>query len=337
MTLFQLNSSAISVAGALKDQSICFSPFSSSHCYLSRKLVSIQLFNSWKGHCTRKPSGRLKSAAVTSCKSSFGRFSGESDHSDKGRNREDDDDAGYLEAIILISETISHYRMLMHGFQEETKLQPSLQLGPFLVQPEDPRTQVSPMGSDFLRRFQSPTIFLKISCDGDFLLPIAVGESAIENLINSFNEDEREACPNRFQFTWNLVEHLGYGVKMVKITERVLNTYFARIILHKPGEMNSFSIDARPSDAINVAKRCKAPIFVNKQIVLADATRILYGMNPRRKKAIYDVILDSAIDGPDLISEEFNVVRKMNLAAQEERYSDAAMWKDKLRKIRNSK
>lgn len=81
----------------------------------------------------------------------------------------------------------------------------------------------------------------------------------------------------------------------------------------------------------------QAPIFVNKQIVLADATRILYGMNPRRKKAIYDVILDSAIDGPDLISEEFNVVRKMNLAAQEERYSDAAMWKDKLRKIRNSK
>lgn len=98
----QLNCSAISVVGGLTDQSICFSPFSSSHCYSSRKLVSIQLFNSWKGHCIGKPSGRLKYAAVTSCKSSFGRFSGESDRSGEGRDR-DDDDADYLEAIILFS------------------------------------------------------------------------------------------------------------------------------------------------------------------------------------------------------------------------------------------
>lgn len=98
----QLNCSAISVVGALTDQSICLSPFSSSHCYSSRKLVSIQLFNSWKGRCIGKPSGRLKYAAVTSCMSSFGRFSGEPDRSGEGRNREDDD-ADYLEAIILIA------------------------------------------------------------------------------------------------------------------------------------------------------------------------------------------------------------------------------------------
>lgn len=76
----------------------------------------------------------------------------------------------------LTTETISHHRMLMHGFQEETQWHPSLPLNPLMVQPEDPRTQVSSMGSSFLRRFQSPTIFLKISCDGDFLLPIAVGK-----------------------------------------------------------------------------------------------------------------------------------------------------------------
>jgi hypothetical protein len=27
----------------------------------------------------------------------------------------------------------------------------------------------------FLQRFQNPTIFLKISCDGDYVLPIVVG------------------------------------------------------------------------------------------------------------------------------------------------------------------
>lgn len=31
----------------------------------------------------------------------------------------------------------------------------------------------------FLQRFQNPTIFLKISCDGDYVLPIVVGMYAM--------------------------------------------------------------------------------------------------------------------------------------------------------------
>ena len=31
------------------------------------------------------------------------------------------------------------------------------------------------LGLGFFRRFRSPTVFLKISCNGDFLLPIVVG------------------------------------------------------------------------------------------------------------------------------------------------------------------
>ncbi|OMO83441.1 hypothetical protein COLO4_22501 [Corchorus olitorius] len=64
-----------------------------------------------------------------------------------------------------------------------------------------------------------------------------------------------------------------------------------------PGESDVISVDARPSDAINVANRCKAPIYVNKQIVLADAIRIGYGMGRvRDTKSTYDVSLDSNIE-----------------------------------------
>lgn len=57
------------------------------------------------------------------------------------------------------------------------KWQSSSQFVPFSVQKKDPRGDVTSIGPEFLRRFQSPSIFLKISCDGDFLLPIIVGIS----------------------------------------------------------------------------------------------------------------------------------------------------------------
>ncbi|XP_052197887.1 bifunctional nuclease 2 isoform X2 [Diospyros lotus] len=222
-------------------------------------------------HC-----GRSKSVLIC-CKSSRS-FGPESD--DNGGPDHD-----YVEAFVLLSETIRHYRMRMQGFQEEAKWQSSAQ--------SFPRNEVSSIGPAFLRHFQSPTIFLKISCDGDFLLPIIVGEFAIEKLIDSSNEDDSWDCPNQFQLVRNLVEHLGYRVTMVRITERVVNTYFARIFFSKPGENDILSVDARPSDAINVAKRCMAPIYVNKQIVLTDGFRIAYGIGrTRNPNSIYDVSLD---------------------------------------------
>lgn len=81
----------------------------------------------------------------------------------------------------------------------------------------------------------------------------------------------------------------------------------------------------------------QAPIYVNKQIVLADAIRISYGTGRvRDTKPIYDVLLDSPMDGPDSLVEELNLLQNMKLAAKEERYNDAAMWRDKLVQLCNS-
>ncbi|GLT82572.1 hypothetical protein SLE2022_009360 [Rubroshorea leprosula] len=241
----------------------------------------------------------------------------------------DDPDHEFLEASLLVPETVSHYRMLKKGFQE-TKWQSSRELLPFLPKRE-PMSEL--LGPTFLRSFQSPTIFLKISCDGDFLLPILVGDYAIERIIEALWGDDSGDSPDLFQFVTNVVEKLGYEVRMVRITDRVMNTYFAKLYIGKPGESDILSVDARPSDAINLANRCKAPIYVNKQIVLADAVRI--GRVHDRKPS-YDVFLDSAADGPDLLSTELELVRNIELAVKEERYDDAAMWRDKLMKLRNS-
>jgi hypothetical protein len=47
--------------------------------------------------------------------------------------------------------------------------------------------------------------------------------------------------------------------------------------------------------------------------------------------------LFSAPDGPDPLSEELKLVRNMDLASKEERYIDAAMWRDRLKNLQNSR
>ncbi|XVE82418.1 hypothetical protein DITRI_Ditri16bG0003300 [Diplodiscus trichospermus] len=300
------------------DQSNAAYPIASSSWFRSSSFQSsIRLHFPTKRRPSRKP-------ILISCHSARGSFGPQS-------SNDDNEDHQFLEASLLISETILHYRMLRQGFQGDIKWKSSRR------EPPMSRAQITSIGRAFLSRFPSPTLFLKISCDGDFLLPVLVGEFAVEKLIAAFWGDDNQGSPDLFFLVKNVVQKLGYEVKMVRITERVVNTYFAKLYFGKPGENDVISVDARPSDAINMANRCKAPIYVNKQIVLEDAIRIGYGMGRvRNTKPTYDVLLDSAADGPDLLTEELDLMRNMNLAVKEERYSDAAMLRDKLMKLRNS-
>ncbi|XP_065856660.1 bifunctional nuclease 1 isoform X2 [Euphorbia lathyris] len=278
----------------------------------------------FENHGGRKP-------ILVSCKSS----DGSSFDGGRSTNVPDDQDHEFLQASLLYSETAFHDRMRRRGLGEETRWRLPGRWDPSRAISR-PSSDSSFVGHEFLRRFQSPTIFLKVSCDGEFLLPIIVGEFAIEKLLDAFRSKNEEGdCPDQFQLVRNLVEKLGYKVKMVRITERVIDTYFARVLLSKPGENEILSIDARPSDAINMANRCQAPIHVSKQIVFSDAIKISYGIGKGHdKKPTYDVSLDSAADGPDLLSEELDIVKNMNLAIKDERYNDAAMWRDKLMELR---
>lgn len=77
-----------------------------------------------------------------------------------------------------LTETSMHYKMRRHGFREDSIWQASRHLPPFAVRASESRVGVLPIGLGFLRQFTHPTIFLKISCDGDYLLPLIVGTFA---------------------------------------------------------------------------------------------------------------------------------------------------------------
>jgi bifunctional DNase/RNase len=70
----------------------------------------------------------------------------------------------------------------------------------------------------------------------------------------------------------NLLNALGARLRRVTITDLRNNTYFALLSLELRGE--SLEIDSRPSDAIAVALRMKAPIYATTE-VLAKAKPLL--------------------------------------------------------------
>jgi bifunctional DNase/RNase len=63
----------------------------------------------------------------------------------------------------------------------------------------------------------------------------------------------------------NIIQGLGATLQRVTITDLRSNTYFAVLFLGIKGQ--ELQIDARPSDAIAVALRMKAPIYASTQVL----------------------------------------------------------------------
>jgi bifunctional DNase/RNase len=105
-------------------------------------------------------------------------------------------------------------------------------------------------------------------------LPIWIG-LAEANAITRALDNQKPERPMTHDLLLNLITALGYKVKQIEINELSSNTYFATIQLLVNDPLNRLEqttpIDARPSDAIALALRAKAPIFVAAQVV-ADGT-----------------------------------------------------------------
>ncbi|KAJ4824558.1 hypothetical protein Tsubulata_033789 [Turnera subulata] len=182
-----------------------------------------------------------------------------------------------------------------------------------------------------------PAIVLKMEDGTGLLLPILVAE--IQSLL--LMEAVRNApCtrPTIYQVAMEMVDKMGYEVKLVRVTHLVHSAFFAQLYLTKAGnETECVSFDLRPSDAINIAVRCKVPIQVNKYLAYSSGIRVVESGKLAHSSASDGLIfteLDRPTGQPCLDTKEFNLVRNMMDAAFEERYGDAAQWRDKLDQFR---
>ncbi len=108
-----------------------------------------------------------------------------------------------------------------------------------------------------------PIIILKDK-EGDRVLPIWVGIFEA-NAIALQIENVSTPRPMTHDLLKNVIADLRGEVDRVVVSDLKENTFYAVIYLRVAGE--TVGIDARPSDAIALALRARAPIFVEDAVI----------------------------------------------------------------------
>jgi bifunctional DNase/RNase len=108
-----------------------------------------------------------------------------------------------------------------------------------------------------------PIVILK-DAKGDSILPIWVGVYEA-NAIALEIEKVQTPRPMTHDLIKNVLVGLQAMVKKVVVTELKEDTFYALIWLERNG--GTITVDSRPSDALALALRTDAPIFVEEQVL----------------------------------------------------------------------
>ena len=108
-----------------------------------------------------------------------------------------------------------------------------------------------------------PIILLR-DRDGQRVLPIWVGASEA-NVIALQIENITTPRPMTHDLLRNVIHDLKAEIRKVVVSDLKDNTFYALIHLEVNGEQ--LAVDARPSDAIALALRARAPIFVEDRVI----------------------------------------------------------------------
>ena len=110
-----------------------------------------------------------------------------------------------------------------------------------------------------------PIILLR-DAEGKKVLPIWVGIFEA-NAIALQIENISTPRPMTHDLLRNVIHDLKAEVKKIVVCDLQENTFYALIYLALNGNGDTVAIDARPSDAIALALRTKAPIFVEDTVI----------------------------------------------------------------------
>lgn len=98
---------------------------------------------------------------------------------------------------------------------------------------------------------------------GERVLPIWIGRPEAESIAAQLNGVKRER-PMTHDLAQQIIVGLGGLLRRVQVTKVVDGTYHAELHFTRGG--HPVVVDARPSDAIAIALRLEAPIFVSEAL-----------------------------------------------------------------------
>ena len=141
-------------------------------------------------------------------------------------------------------------------------------------------------------------------------MPLKIGSFEAQSIALALESIEVKR-PMTHDLICSLFSEIGFFLKRVIITEFIHGTFLSTIDIESK-ENGSYSIDARPSDAIAIALRKNAPIFISEKLIKNKGRQssILSKSNENRKERkllnILKVRLKNAVK-----SEEYEVAAKL--------------------------
>lgn len=123
--------------------------------------------------------------------------------------------------------------------------------------------KVSIAGLTIDKASNTPIIILKTEED-DRAIPIWIGLLEATSIASALQNVKFDR-PMTHDLFKNFTDTINTSVSKVEVCDLKDNTFYAKIYFTSEGK--SFSMDARPSDAIALAIRYEAPIFVDEKVI----------------------------------------------------------------------
>lgn len=168
--------------------------------------------------------------------------------------------------------------------------------------------------------------------NGSRRLPIIIGAFEAQAIALEI-EGIKPPRPLTHDLLKNIIDNMGAGIIEVLIDELRENTFYAKIILEVSALTNE--IDARPSDAIALAVRAQAPIYVS-EIVMNSAAFI---PSEEGDKEQFSGSATSSEDQSVPNSKEAKIAAlqtKLREAIDSEEYERAAKLRDDIQRLTNN-
>lgn len=172
-------------------------------------------------------------------------------------------------------------------------------------------------------------IFLKGATDKR-ALPIFIDDQQAQSIIIQINKVEipRPLTHDLFK---SVLDSLGGEIVRIEVSDLIDDTFYARLIIDFKGKILDF--DARPSDAICLALRFGAPMYVDEKVM--DKAGIIISEEAGEPE-LPAAELEAPKKTKSKLSPLDSLKLKLDRAIEEERYEDAAKLRDELKKMTTS-
>lgn len=157
-------------------------------------------------------------------------------------------------------------------------------------------------------------VFLK-NLDDEKTLPIFIGVPEAQAIAVQFNK-LKTPRPLTHDLLKNMLTLLNCTISKVVVNDLIDNTFYAKIYLENKNE--KFQVDSRPSDAIALALRFEIPIYVEEKVMEIGAVKVNNESELEKEppKSRLEILQD-----------------QLQTAVSEERYEEAALIRDEIKKL----